>query len=110
MKNPHHTLFQRCVHCAKLKFIMEYRTDDPKIFQWSCMHCQVIELNGEWIKTYPKEYQFHDGTTIKQITTKTGPLGYEVIIPRIAHWLIVKNRGEWITLLMVPLFGKKQKV
>ena len=66
--------------------------------------------NGGRSESYPKEYKFHDGTTIKQITTKTGPLGYEVIIPRLVHWLIVKNRGEWITLFLVPLFGKKQKV
>ena len=103
MKEPNHTLFQGCVHCAQEKFIMEYRTKNPKIFQWSCMNCQTFQLNEEYVDFYPDFYMLHDGTRITKIKTKTGPLVYEIKVPHIARWLLAKKEFEWITLMMLPI-------
>lgn len=103
MKAPHHTLFQRCVHCAQEKFIMEYRTDDPKIFQWSCMNCQTFQLNKEYVEFYPDFYKIYDGTKITKIKTTTGPLVYEIFVPGKVRWLLAKKEYKWITLLMLPI-------
>ena len=96
-------LSRRCDNCGERNQIIEFRIEKPDEFTFTCAEC-IHKYKGIE-KPFHDFYKLNDGTTLSKIKDNENIIAYEVDVPGIVKYLMIRSRkpgSEWIISLKRP--------